>query len=454
LPNRNGQTGDVSTTPFDPRGRLVSNDSGQVAFRALIQSPLYSVYYPAAAIIAGSQGSLRLVASQDAPAPGAAGRRFGEIDNPALNNLGQTAFVASLSGGAFDSGIWSEGGGSLQLVARSGDPTPGATGLVFAPFDSEFHPAIPVLNDAGQMAFSAEMYNAEGAHGGGIWRGRAGQLDLVVRDGMTAPGTEGASFGFFENPVLNGAGHTAFVARLQQANSVGPENNQGIWSDGHGALTLIARSGSLAPGCDGAVFDDLVQPAMNEAGRVAFVGFTRTSVGDMSIAGGIWSEGFDALNLVARSGQPAPDSKGATFARFDSPTINSAGQVAFAAALDSVDPMSGLQSVGIWAQDAIGVLRGVVLSGDAIEVSPGDLRTVSFVGFAADQLGMLGDGRESRQRQAFNDYGQIAFWAYFTDGSQGVFVRTVPEPSTWMLGLLGAAVLAVIFYGHRAAQAA
>ena len=64
------------------------------------------------------------------------------VSRYALNNAGQTAFVAELSGsgvdGYNDDGIWSEGSGSLALVARSGDHAPGTPSGVNFSYQNNF----------------------------------------------------------------------------------------------------------------------------------------------------------------------------------------------------------------------------------------------------------------------------------------------------------------------------
>jgi hypothetical protein len=59
-----------------------------------------------------------------------------------------------------------------------------------------------------------------------------------------------------------------------------------------------------------------------------------------------------------------------------------------------------------------------------LEVVPGDSRTVSELSFVG------GNSNSNGWPSAFNNVGQIAFWASFTDGSQGVSVSnevaTVP----------------------------
>ena len=51
----------------------------------------------------------------------------------------------------------------------------------------------------------------------------------------------------FRGPVINDAGRIAFRANLAGV-GVDSTNNQGIWSEGSGSLALVARTGSAAPG--------------------------------------------------------------------------------------------------------------------------------------------------------------------------------------------------------------
>src|SRR5262245_38887326 len=78
----------------------------------------------------------------------------------------------------------------------------------------------------------------------------------------------------FRGPVLNDAGQTAFRANLA-GSGVGTTNDLGVWSEGSGNLALVARTGNAAPG--GGIFNkrpevELFTPALNNAGHVAFFG--------------------------------------------------------------------------------------------------------------------------------------------------------------------------------------
>ena len=109
---------------------------------------------------------------------------------------------------------------------------------------------------------------------------------IVAQTGDPAPGTAGRFSTFYvtvdgpKSPVLNNAGRIAFAATLMQdPGVVFASNDTGLWSDGGGALALIAREGSAAPGGPaGALFRRAADPVINSSGAVAFNGLLRENV--------------------------------------------------------------------------------------------------------------------------------------------------------------------------------
>src|SRR5262245_24114265 len=93
----------------------------------------------------------------------------------------------------------------------------------------------------------------------------------------------------FRGPVLNDAGQAAFRANLA-GSGIDFANNQGVWSEGSGSLALVGRTGSQAPGASaGMNFStypefELFLPVLNNAGETAFYG----AVADGRL--GLWSE--------------------------------------------------------------------------------------------------------------------------------------------------------------------
>ena len=109
--------------------------------------------------------------------------------------------------------------------------------------------------------------------------------------------------------------------------------------------------------------------------------------------------------------------------------LNDAGQTAFSAQLTG-SGVDETNNQGIWATNPTGALQLIARTGDPLEVAPGDFRTINGLSFIADTGNS--DGRPS----GFNNLGQLAFRAVFTDESQGVFVSSlvaIPEPSSFAL---------------------
>jgi len=413
----------------------VLNDVGQTAFTGeLLQSTEVDSRNAFGVWLEGGGTGLTLIVRSGNVAPDTSGAKFSYFDfgPPALNDAGQTAFTVSLTGTGVsffnDRGIWSGGGNGLTMVARSGNVAPETGGAIFAP-NQNF--STPDLNDAGQTTFYARLgTEVNNGNDVGIWSEGGGTgLTLVARQGDVAPGTSGAKFIFggfnFIPTALNGAGQMAFAGALT-GTGVNSSNNSGIWSEGGSAeLTLVVRTGDSAPGT-GAYFRGLgtTTPILNDAGQTAFIGrLTGTGV-SLDNNSGIWSEGGGAgLDLVALEGNVAPETDGANFGDFDSstPVLNSEGQMAFFGRLTGTG-IDGDNDRGIWAEDPLGILKLIARTGDMLDVEDGpgtDSRTISSLSFTGKTGN--GDGRPS----GFNDLGQLAFLATFTDGTSGVFVSNL-----------------------------
>jgi hypothetical protein len=469
--------------PISSTVHPVLNDAGQTAFKATLTGSGVDSTNNFGIWSEGS-GSLALVAREGDHAPGTpSGVNFSIFDGPVLNDAGQTAFKARLTGSGVDGtnytnrrAIWLEDSGSLALVPGSLGvegtlPTPalndaGQVALIGAcggsggiciwsgdsgsptlvvrlseyPFNTLYSPA---LNDAGRIAFIAGSGNS-------IWSDRSGSLTLVARGGDQAPGTpNGVVFDYIafyqqQTPELNDAGQTAFTAEVTGSGVDYFTNRWGIWSEGSGSLALVARYGDHAPGTPSGVnfgngLNAPFEPVLNNAGQVAFKSFLTGSGVDSTNDSGIWSDVSGSLALVAREGDHAPGMpNGVVFADrigagFDfAVELNDAGQIAFQAKLTDGTNSFG---IGIWATDRAGALQLIARTGDLLEVAPGDFRTIGGLLFGLYEPTGNSDGRGS----GFNNSGQLAFWASFTDGTSGIFVSNrvaVPEPSTLLLGAI------------------
>ncbi|MFN3166892.1 MAG: choice-of-anchor tandem repeat NxxGxxAF-containing protein [Phycisphaeraceae bacterium] len=336
---------------------------------------------------------------------------FSSFGYPVINSAGDVVFTANLAGpGVVSStgpsntqvinsiGVWSDAGGPLGLVARTGDNAPGTEpDVVFNGFD------IPLLNSAGDIAFRGTVTfpgaNASFNNREGIWSDTAGgPLDLIVRGGEAAPGTgPGVFFERILYPVFNNAGDIAFVGALTGPGlNPDPDVNDtgGIWSVSAGVTGLVARRADAAPGTGpGVVFTEFTNPVLGGAGTAAFRGSLGGPQGaSVTNSRGIWSGAGGSVGLVTRLGDAAPGTgPGIVFSGIDNEvSINNAGDVAFLAFLEGpgVDITNGR---GIWAGSQ-GTLQLVVRSGEpAPGTGPGVVFRNSFNSFSSIEFNSKGD---------------------------------------------------------------
>lgn len=348
--------------------------------------------------------SLRLVALTGSQAPGTtAGVSFSGLNAPALNDTGQTAFFALLTGPGVtatnNNGIWSEGAGSLALVARTGERPPGTTDDVRYQFFRN-----PLLNDAGQTAFWAGLTGGVAGNDHGIWSEESGTLQLVALNGEPAPGTPlGIHFTRLAQPgidlpLFGKGGQTAFFAELGGVGLSGTDH-LGVWSTGAGGLGLVARQGTQAPGTPpGTHFGGFTAPffarAMNVAGQVAFAATLVGSQVDSTNNLGVWIADTASSSLVLRKGSQAPGKPdGYTIANLGSPTINNRSDLSFIGAIAAPSGNT----------DGIFSLRSGVLTDVALRLShaPGTIGDTTFNSFGLPVL---------------NERGQSAFFATLSGG--------------------------------------
>jgi hypothetical protein len=475
-------------------GGAVLNDAGHVAFRAnLTGDGVDSTSHQG--VWSEGSGSLSLVARTGSQAPGApAGVNFAmepalELFFPVLNDAGKTAFYGALTDGGL--GLWSEGFGSLAAVARSGAQAPGTPEGVTFTFSNLYDVLDgPLLNNAGQTTFRSFL-SGPGvtiANRQGRWSERSGVLELTARQGSSMPSMPGVVNEFMEEAGINDAGESVFWAELSGSGG----NSGSVWSEGSGSLAMVARQGSPVPGMPGVTFDAVFATgAINNAGQCVIVAGLSSDPPPVGFGGdSVWFADSGNLTLIARRGTHAPGTpSGVNFEDFGSwSLLNETGQallnvllsgagvddsndealflrdavgnlslahrfgdqapgtpagtvfagnpaLGYARVLNNVGQLAitspvagpGVDSSndhGIWATDRSGAQQLIVRKGDELEVAPGDFRTVSELGFVGD------NGNSNGWSSAFNNFGQVAFWASFTDGTQGVFVSnkvaTVP----------------------------
>ena len=270
-------------------------------------------------------GNVELVAMEKKEAPGTSAN-YSSFGGYSANELGQIVHRSGLSdvngGGSQNSGLWRDGLGGLELLARHGGSAPGTTAK-FLGFGDTVE-----MNSHGQVVFNAVLMGdgVNGTNSSGIWKGQSGgSLELFMRSGnIRVPGADG-KFGTFSDIAQNKWGRVVFSSTIESSD----KHESGIWSEKQdGSLSLIALEGQNAPG----------------------------------------------VNL------PFRDLPGGPLA------VNGKDQVAFFAGVLDPDVLPRpIEVFGIWAQDIHGDLQLIVSDGDVIDVSSDpatpDLRTIAVLDF-------------------------------------------------------------------------
>ena len=161
------------------------NDLGQVAFHAGLEEGIGGVSSADdRGVWGGAPGDLALIAREGEIAPDTGGRVFETFSGPLINDAGDVLFRGFLDTGT---GLFLGDGTSLGKVVASGDTAPGTDlGLGDASFAGFTDYA---LNDFGEVAFTATLsgvlQGVTGTNDGSLWlRDRNDLLTLIVREGM------------------------------------------------------------------------------------------------------------------------------------------------------------------------------------------------------------------------------------------------------------------------------
>lgn len=211
-------------------------------------------------------------------------------------------------------------------------------------FDGSRLPAPPIINNAGDVAFSAPLIGAvtSGATGNdeGLWAGQPQSTSLAARRGSPPLGVSGGVV--YDGLMIPGRmtlarsiPRIAFIATLR-GTGVTPANNLALWAGAYLDKPLIARTGSPVPTLPGTAISSLndagtLPPLLNDSGTVITkLGWPATGGGGgTAYAVQRWSTFVSTL--IAQSGQAAPGLTGATLGELSPTGLNGADAVAFAA---------------------------------------------------------------------------------------------------------------------------
>jgi hypothetical protein len=256
-------------------------------------------------------------------------------------------------------------------------------------------------------------------------------------------------------PMMDGDG-IGFLATIRPA---GTRRTTSVLFGGEPAGVLV-RVGDTAPGSGGALFSAFQDPLFIE-GNLTFQGTLKTSTGSprttTSTNTGIWSAIGGSLELIAREGALAPGAGGAVFSGF-SAFAASPDSIVFTAALRG----SGVRTAnnnGLWRHRPGGT-EMLLRKGDAFEIQAGDVRTVSViralpatVPYSSDQARSFGAQGEFRTLVSFTDRSAAIVVFPLDDPAyietmQGDSVPSLSGATLATLGLPASGVASSAFLGN------
>jgi len=193
-------------------------------------------------IYRGDGESITTIFAANQTAPG--GGTFVDFGEPVINGHGQVLDLASLENAAGPFGLIRSDGTDAVAIALSGQAAPKG-GIYATNINIQFFGS--ALNDRGQAAFAAFLTG--GASRSGIFRGDGATTTPIALEGTAAAGTTG-TFASFGDIKIGNDGRVAFIATLTPGvGGVDLSNNIGIWvGTSETDLHLLARNGELIAG--------------------------------------------------------------------------------------------------------------------------------------------------------------------------------------------------------------
>jgi len=329
----------------------------------------------------------------------------------------------------FVQALWRHSGGAFTVLARAGDAAGGTTSTFFS-FPSLYSVQAPSIVD-GQVSFHGSLADPFAEAIAGTWLAAGSTHVPLVMGGDPVPGAPaGSTFGYaFAEPTADGSSYVV-AAPYSPPSGASPEN-EGFWRDDGTGLQLVVRDGLAAPGTPaGTVFGDGTSLAYwatfdewsyDETGHVAFNAYLKGPDVTVTNDEGIWVEDEAGLRLVVREGDPAPAGsgpngvlqQGSGFRTFGTvhhvgPQVNADHDVLFS---------SALSGAGFDYGEALVVARD-----DQLELVAKFFPPAEGVGSAAP--GLPGFVFTDLYDARFSDAGDVAFLGFATDGTtvlQGIW---------------------------------
>ena len=415
-------TGGDFLTLSDP----VYNDNEEVAFRGTLKVLAGEVTSATATgIWSNGSGSLGLVARQGSAAAGTTGT-FSTFTALGLTQSAGPVFYATIAGtginGTNNAGIW-EGETANNLLLHLGQSVGGKTltALTFLPTELYVNGQTRSYNDQGDIACHVTFTG-----GTGLVTVVGGTATMPVAGGGAAAGVTSATYATLGNPSINDGDHLAFAGTMTAGlGGVTSATDAAIWAnEGSNTLDLIARIGSAtAPGTT-AQYLTLSDPIYNNNDAVAFRATLKVATGEATstTATGIWASDGTAgsLGLVARQGSQAPGCPtGATFSTFTELALGDQGGATNKGGVIFLGTLNTNATANVTSANNTGVWA-VDTSGDLqLIVRTGDIldgKVITALSFLPGPLYVNGNSRSFTQGT-----GDLVYLATFSDKSTAIF---------------------------------
>jgi hypothetical protein len=377
---------------LDPDSVPVINDAGQVAFIAGLSGTFGGASDNTGMFRSeGTSGGLTQIVRQGQPLPGTRtlpSFRGGGVSHPFSFNE-----MGQVAFDVIGFGIFRSSGGSLTQIARSSQSLPGGGTFIAA--------SIPPLNDSGQVAVADFI--------SGIFRGDGSTILPIAHAGDPAPDGNGTFAAPFSNVAINNRGDVTFFANLT-GTSGSATDNQGLFIGTGDALTTIVRRGQAAPDGNGRFLDLNADVAINEAGQMAFLATLTATSGGASDNSALFRGDGSTLKQIVRLGDQAPD--GSRINSLGKPALNDVGQVAFLGGLIAASGLSTSQGIFLY-DDNLGLLQAV---------RTGDALLGSRIGINSTLIFEPSVTYNGKKRSSLNERGEIVFRFDLDDGRRGIAV--------------------------------
>jgi hypothetical protein len=359
--------------------------------------------WPPFTIYSTHSGSLQVVAETGTPVPpvypGFGEAQLTDTGTPSLDGQSVVFRGGHSFGTGYTDGMYRNTNGSWVVIGDWNTPLP------WGAYPDSF--GEPVAR-GGAVAFATWA----GPQGGGIAIERNGTTELLVN---ALPTDLSIAYPPDTRIAFDGQ-HAAFVGYSSQFSPKGVYRD-----DGSGATLIVADIDTAIPGGTGN-FTWFGLPAIDD-GRVAFVGQ------DVNGRQGIYTDWTGTLERIVDTNTPVPG--GGQFLELawrNAPGFDD-GRIAFLARILDID----LQEKFAIFTNATGQLTRLLTDQDAFDNDHGWASLFQYPNVASH---VHLSGKE------------IAFNTFNDWGVADIYVITVPEPSTFLLAFLSAAVL-VVFGGTR-----